>query len=92
MAAETQIIIEDYQQNPKTGHITVYVKSHTVDGNNSWDGPVMTYGVDAIAFKNRFGGDIAQFESWVVAEHKSITGADATLTAALEARKGKVIG
>jgi hypothetical protein len=92
MAAETQIIIVDYQQNAKTGYITVLVKSHTVDGGNSWDGPVMPYGVDTIAFKNRFGGDIAQFEAWVVAEHKSLTGANVTLTAALEARKGKVIG
>ena len=92
MAAETKIIIVDYEQNGLTGHITVKVKTHTADGNSSWDGPIMQYGVDALAFRTRFSGDIEQFEAWVVSEHRANIGANQKLTEALLARKGKVIG
>jgi hypothetical protein len=82
----------DYDQSPKTGHISVRVKSHTVDGKSSWDGPERVYGVDALAFRGRFKSDIAQFEAWVCAEHRANVGADQVLTAALLARKGRIIG
>jgi hypothetical protein len=92
MAGETKIIIVDYDHNPRTGHISVRVKSRTIEENASWDGPEMVYGVDALAFRHRFNGDIEQFEAWVVAEHRHNMGANVKLTAALLARKGRVIG
>ena len=90
--AETSIMIVDYAQDGRTGHISVRVKSHTVDGNASWDGPERIYGVDALAFRGMFKGDIEQFENWVCAEHRQNMGADLVLTDALLKRKGKVIG
>ena len=90
--AKTEIIIVDYSQDARTGHISVRVKSHTVDGNASWDGPERIYGMDALAFRGRFKGDIEQFEAWVVSEHRQNLGADLVLTDALLKRKGKVIG
>lgn len=88
----TEIILVKYGADGRTGHISVTVKSHTVDGNNSWDGPERTYGTDAASFKNRFNSDPEQFEAWVAGEHKQYIGAHEALMAALEARKGKCIG
>lgn len=90
--ADTQIIITDYDHDQKTGHISVRVKSRTKDGNATWDGPERTYGCDAVMFRSRFNSDIAQFEAWVVHQHKANEGAHKELTQALLARKGKVIG
>lgn len=89
---ETKITIVDYSVDSRTGHIAVRVKSRTVDGNSSWDGPEMVYGVDALAFRKRFNSDIEQFEAWVSHEHQSNIGANMKLTQALLQRKGKQIG
>ena len=90
--AETQIIITECHQNPKTGHITITVKSHTVDGNSEWDGPEVDYGVDVLAFRSRFNSDLAQFEQYIANQHKVYIGANPALEQALQERKGKAIG
>jgi hypothetical protein len=89
---ETQVILVRYGQDARTGHISVVVKSHTVDGKNSWDGPERTYGTDAASFQKRFNSDPEQFEAWVAGEHKQYMGANDALMEHLASRKGKVIG
>ena len=92
MAAETTVVVEEYKVHPHTGHITVSVHCHTVDGTASWDGPTKHYSVDAHMFRDRFQSDIEAFEGWVANEHRSITGHPEGLVEALQTRKGTVIG
>lgn len=92
MAATTQIKIIDYGQDQKTGHISIRVKSQTVDGNSSWEGPEMVYGVDAVSFVKRFNSDIEQVKTWIAGQHKVYIGASKSLAEELEKLKGQVIG
>jgi len=92
MAAVTTVVVEEYSVNKMTGHITVSVHCHTVDGNASWDGPSKTYSTDIQMFRDKFQADIAVFENWVAREHSSITGPPTGLVEALAVRKGRVIG
>ena len=87
MAVESTVVIEDYSVDPKSGRVTVTVHTHTVDGNASWDGPSRDYSVDVQMFRDRFAGDISQFENWVANEHRSITGPPTGLANALSRRK-----
>jgi hypothetical protein len=92
MMAETTVVIEQYKVNPHTGHITVSVHCHTVDGNSRWNGPTKVYGTDLQMFRDKFQGSVEAFETWVANEHKSITGPPTGLVETLQTRKGKVIG
>lgn len=92
MALETRITITDYNVDSKSGHISVKVKSQTTDGNQSWEGPEMVYGVDAVSFVNRFHSNIEEFEAWVSSQHQQYRGASQQLIDALQERKGKIIG
>lgn len=90
--ATTQVVVNDYRVDPKTGFVTVSVKCQTTAGSASWDGPTKDYGIDIQMFRDRFQGDIEAYEAWVAAEHKSITGPPTGLVDALTIRKGRVIG
>lgn len=90
--AESQIIIHDYHVDQNTGHVSVFVKTHTVEGSASWDGPTRRYGIDAVAFRDRFEGNVQQFENWVASEHRAYEGAHVDLVDHLLQRKGKAIG
>jgi hypothetical protein len=91
MAAKTNVMIHDYKVDANTGRIELHLKSKTVDGNATWEGPVKQYSVDPQMFRDRFNGDIAQFEAWASAEHKAVVGVPPGLTDALLKRKGSVI-
>lgn len=86
------IRVLDYHVDARTGHISVEVQSETTDGKAKWTGPKRTYGVDALAFRNRFNSDPQQLEAWIASEHKANEGADVELTDHLLKRKGRVIG
>jgi hypothetical protein len=92
MAAKTEVIIHDVNVHPSTGHVSYVLKTRTTDGNASWEGPKATYGVDAQTLRDRFNGDIAQFEVWAANEHKSLTGPHPDVLEAVMKRKGQVIG
>lgn len=89
--AQTKVIVDDYRVNPNTGHIEVDVHCHSVDGEAEWHGKPRTYGVDLQLFRDKFAGDIAQFESWVAMQHRSIAGPPPGLANALVRRKGKAL-
>jgi len=89
---DTEIILVRYRQDESSGYIAVTVKSRTTDGASSWDGPEMTYGVDAVGFVHRFNSSMEQFEAWVASQHQQYVGANRDLLTKLEARKGMVIG
>lgn len=90
--ATTTVVVNDYRVDPLTGRIEVSVKCCTKHGSASWDGPTKQYSIDIQMFRDRFGGDIEAYETWVAAEHKSMTGPPVGLVEALNVRKGKVIG
>lgn len=92
MAAKTEIHVHDVSVHPSTGHVTYVLKARTTDGNAVWDGPKATYGVDPHTLRDRFNGDIAQFEAWAASEHRALVGADPKLVDAVMKRKGVVIG
>jgi hypothetical protein len=91
MAAKSSVVIHDYKVDANTGRIELHLKSHTVDGNASWDGPVKQYSIDPQGLRDRFNGDIETFEAWAAGQHESIVGVAPGLAETLEARKGKVI-
>lgn len=92
MAAKTEIVIHDASVHPSTGHVTYVLKARTTDGKASWEGPKASYGVDAHTLRDRFNGDLAQFEQWAASEHKSLIGANPELVDAVGKKKGAVIG
>ena len=92
MADGTVIMVVGVNAHPESGHISVQVQSTTTQGSNSWKGPVKTYGVDANMFKLRFNQSIDQLMSWIASEHLGFHGSNQELLAALDAKKGTVIG
>ena len=88
----TQIVVQGAQVNSKTGHHTIFVKAVTTEGNVTFEGPQVGYGVDPQMFKHRFNRDINQVLSWVASEHLAYNGANQELVSALGALKGRVIG
>lgn len=91
-AATTQVVVNHYHVDENTGRITVSVKCCTKHGSASWDGPSKQYSVDIQMFRDRFNGDIAAYEAYVAAEHRSISGPPIGLVDALKIRKGRIIG
>lgn len=87
----TEMIIESIGLNEQTGHVSVQVYSKTTDGTASWLGPKRTYGVDAVAFRNRFNGDVDDVLRWIASEHKQYLGHHEALQAELRKREGMVI-
>jgi hypothetical protein len=90
--ATSQVIVDDYHVHPQSGHITITVTTHTKTANSKWKGETKQYGCDIQTLRDRFAGDIQQFENWVAAEHKSMTGPPPGLAEAVMVRKGRVIG
>lgn len=89
--AETKIVIHDVHVHPETGHTTYTLKAETTEGTATWTGPVKQYGVDPQMLRDRFNGDISQFEKWAANEHKSIIGAHPEYVDKMMKRKGCVI-
>ena len=92
MADGTVIMVEGVNVHPESGHMSVRVRSITTMGTQTWKGPVKTYGVDANQFAHRFNRSVDQLMSWIASEHQGYNGANQELLAALEAKKGTVIG
>ena len=91
MADGTVLKIEDVQVHSHSGHISIKVKSVTTRGQQSWDGPVRTYGVDAAAFQTRFQGDLEQLKAWIKSQHTGHHGVHNDLVAALQKLKGETL-
>lgn len=92
MAKESKIMVDDVHVDPHTGHITVWVYMHTEDGNVKLKGPRRGYGCDAGMFQGMFGGDIEQFNSWIVSQHQFLTGVHLDFVDTLMKMKGTHIG
>lgn len=88
---ETKIIIHDVHIHPETGYVTYTLKAQTTDGNRSWMGPLKQYGTDQQQLRDRYNGDIAQFEAWAAREHRSIVGVHPEFVDEMMKRKGQII-
>jgi len=88
---EPQIVIEDVNVHPHSGHISLKVKTVTTHEGNSWEGPQRTYGLDAGVFHGRFHGDVNQVVAWVKSQHTAYAGVHNDLVAQLEKLKGKTL-
>lgn len=88
----THIIVHDAQVNQETGYVTYTVKTRTTEGKLTWDGPLVQYGVDAQALRDRFNGDLAEWEAYVAKEHQALTGVHVAFVDAVIKRIGAVIG
>lgn len=91
MAATTSVVIHDYKADALTGRIELHLKCVTADGNAAWDGPVKQYSCDPQTLRDRFNGNIEEFEAWAAKQHQSIVGVQPGLTEKLAARKGQTI-
>lgn len=90
--AETAVIIHDYKADAVTGRIELHLKCKHTDGASEWHGPVKQYSVDPQTLRDRFNGNIEEFEAWACREHQSIVGVRPGLHEELQSRKGKIIG
>lgn len=89
--AETKIVVKDVHIHPETGYVTYHVQSETVEGNQTWKGPVKQYGCDTQMLRDRFNGNLEEFEAFIKSEHGPLVGAHPKLVEAAVARKGKAL-
>ena len=92
MEEKTEIVIHDYKVDPLNGGIEVHLKTKRTEGNNIREGRPKIYGCDRQMLRDRFNGNLEEFEAWAAREHGKLTGASESLKAQVAARKGKVIG
>ena len=90
--AESKVVIHDYKLDPNTGRVELHLKTQNTEGTATWEGPVKQYSCDQHMLRDRFNGNIEEFEAWCAREHQQLTGVHPDLHATLAARKGKVIG
>lgn len=91
MADKQSVVIHDYRHDAHTGRIEVHLKVKHESGNAEWHGPIRQYGCDAQTLRDRFNGNIEEFEAWAAKQHRSIEGIHPDMVQKLMERKGKVI-
>lgn len=87
----SSVVIHDYKADAHTGRIELHLKVRNTEGSATWDGPVKQYSCDAQTLRDRFNGNLDEFEAWASREHRHNVGVKPGLHEELQARKGKVI-
>jgi len=87
--ADTKIKVRDVTVHPETGHLTYHVYAETTEGQHTWPGPVKLYGCDPQMLRDRFNGNLEEFEAWVKSQHAPFVGAHPAIQKAAMSRKGK---
>jgi hypothetical protein len=89
---ESKTVVKNISVNRETGHIVYHVHTVNTEGNATWNGPVKDYGVDLQMLRDRFNGNIEEFEAWILKEHAPYVGANPELTDRLLKRIGGTLG
>lgn len=89
---ETKIRCMSVRVDPKTGHMTVRLRSETTNGNAHWHGHLKDWGCDAETFHGRFGGDEDQLKTYFANQHRAMMGVHTGLVEKLTRWEGEVIG